>query len=324
MIDADGTAIELRLVGGDEIDVAAHAALQQQVFAPVLKENNIPLERLGADVFAWKLMPPAGPARIGIVERDGQLVSSCTAYPVQLGAADSLIRGWHICDAVTAAEVRGRGLYHRILEALCQSFSPDEWLFGFPNHLSMGAFERGDFLAVKKVPLWVRPVFGRGGAMPVDVAPISEFGPEHDDFAMRLRAVQGLTALRSSAFLTWRYLAHPYFDYRCFELRRGDRIDGIAVVNRMEARGRVSMWVMELSAVDGAGRRALAKAVRTAAATTGCDVILSMASERFPGALRLPSLFMPKQHILMVRSGGLGASQPPGQWDVHTGDWDTF
>jgi len=312
------------IVTSDALDTGAHAALQQRVFGHVLEDNDIPLERLGEPVFSWKLAPPRGPARLALIEDRGAILSSCTGFPVELASGDRRVRGWHLCDAVSAPEARGRGLFTRALTALRDDTAPDEWLFAFPNGQSRPAFERQGFVAVEHVPLWVRPVIGRGGAPPDAVAPITAFGPAHDALASRLAADRGLTAERSAAYLTWRYLAHPFFDYQCFELRREDRVDGILVLNRMQAAGRTSLWVMELLAVDRAGERELARAARAVAGAQGCDVVLSMASARLPGALRLPPVFLPKKHILMVRSGGPGEPRPPGEWEVHTGDWDTF
>jgi len=317
-------APEVRIVTSDALDTGAHAALQQRVFGHILEDNSIPLERLGEAVFRHKLAPPRGPARLALIEDDGEILSSCTGFPVELAAGQRRVRGWHLCDAVTAPEARGRGLFTRVLTALREDTSPDEWLYAFPNGQSRPAFERQGFFAVEHVPLWVRPIVGRGGAVGDEVTPVERFGPEHDALADRLAQGRGLTARRSAAYLTWRYLAHPFFDYRCFELRRDGSLDGILVVNPMEAAGRTSLWVMELLAVDRAGERTLARAARAVAGARGCDAVLSMASARLPGALRLPPVFLPKKHILMVRSGGPGESRPPGDWEVHTGDWDTF
>jgi hypothetical protein len=200
---------------------------------------------------------------------------------------------------------------------------PSEWVFAFPNGRSRGAFARERFHEVERVPLWARPITGRGRAAEA-LEPIGELGPEHDALAERLAARSGLTARRSAAYLRWRYREHPFFRYQLFQLRRADRVDGILVLNRMEARGRVSMWVMELWAEDRPAARELARGARALAAAQGCDVLLSMSNARLPGALRVPPCFLPKEHVLVVRRGAPGELVDPGRWDVHTGDWDTF
>ncbi len=314
---------DLRVVASEALDVEAHAALQQRVFGHVLEENAIPPERLGAEVFAWKLAPPLGSARVAFVaDAGGAPLSSCTAFPVELAAGEQRVRGWHICDAATLPEARGRGLFGRVLRRLREDLPAADWVFAFPNGQSRGAFERQGFASAVRVPLWFRPVIGEGRAG-AGVEPITHFGPEHDALAARLAAERALTALRSAAYLSWRYLEHPYFDYQCFELRREGRVDGLVVVNRMEARGRVSLWVMELLAVDRAGERELATTARWLAKKQGCDVVLSMSKARLPGAVRLPPCFLPKEHVLMVRSAG-SAEPTASAWDVQTGDWDTF
>ena len=317
---ADQRAAEVRVAPVSAFDVPAHAALQQRVFGEVLEENGIPLERLGPEVFAWKLRPPAGEGRVAVIEEGGVVVSSCSAFPVAL---DDGRRGWHLCDAVTAPEVRGRGYFGQVLTTLRESLPADEWAFAFPNGLSRGAFERQGFTAAVKVPLWFRPVIGavRGSDA---VAEVEAFGAEHDELARRVAVDGKLTGLRSAAYLRWRYREHPYFGYTCLELRRDGQLDGLLVLNRMEARGRTSLWVMELLAVDPAARRELARTARAFAKQSGCDVVLSMAKGKLPGALRLPPCFLPKEHLLMVRSGGTTAPREVGEWDVQTGDWDTF
>lgn len=312
----------VRIVDAPALDVATHAALQQRVFGAVLEENAIPLERLGPAVFEWKLAPPAEPARIAIAEQDGAILSSCTAFPVRLGRGDERVRGWHLCDAVTAPEARGRGLFSRVLDALIEGLPAEDWLFAFPNGQSRRAFEKRAFANLKKVPMWFRPA--RGFAQVSErVQPVERFGEEHDALAERLAGDQGLTAVRSAAYLSWRYGAHPYFDYQCLELRRDGQLDGLLVLNRMEARGRTSLWVMELLGVDADARKELALTARALGKAQGCDALLAASSAKLPGALRVPPCFLPKQHVLMVRGAG-DPDRPPGDWEVQTGDWDTF
>lgn len=314
---AEVVADEVRIITSDRLDVEAHAALQQRVFGHVLEENDIPLERLGPDVFAHKLAPPAGRARLAIVERGGEILSSCSAFPVELARADERARGWHLCDAVSAPEARGQGLFGRVLTTLRDGLPEADWRFAFPNGQSRPAFERRDFTHVVTVPLWFRPVMGKTAGSP-HVQPLDAFGPEHDALAERL-VDHRWSAVRSAAYLTWRYLEHPWFDYQCFELRRDGSLDGLLVLNRMEARGRVSLWVMELLATDPAGVRELAKTARWVGFDQECDVVLSMANTKLPGAVRMPPCFLPKKHLLTV----YGREQP-GEWLVQTGDWDTF
>ncbi len=313
---------DARIVLATELDLVAHAALQQRVFGHVLEENDIPLERLGPAVFGWKLAPPAGPARVAVVAKDQSILSSCTAFPVALGRGDERVRGWHLCDAVTAPEARGQGLFGRVMDALVTGLPAEDWLFAFPNGQSRRAFERREFQTIQKVPLWFRPA--RGRVRPSErVRPVETFGEEHDRFAERLAAEQGLTAMRSAAYLGWRYGAHPYFDYQCLELRRDGQLDGLLVLNRMEARGRTTLWVMELLAVDADARRELAITARALGKEQGCDACIAASNVKLPGALRVPPCFLPKQHVLMVRGAG-DPTRPTGAWAVQTGDWDTF
>ncbi len=319
-------AEHVRVLNASELDVPAHAALQQRVFGSVLEENDIPLARLGADVFAWKLNPPQGEAQIAVVERGGAILSSCTAFPVELGAGERRFRGWHLCDALTAPEARGQGLFHAVLTTLRESLPEDDIVLAFPNGQSRGAFTRDRYAIAVDVPLWFRPVIGSVAAG-AGVEPIESFGDEHDELATRLAAEGAIATLRSADYLTWRYLRHPYFRYQLFELRRGEQVDGLLVLNRMEARGRTSMWVMELVAVDHAAERELARTARSVAKAQGCDVVLAMSKSRLPGAVRLPPCFLPKKHVLMVRSAGTGEPRETSgwdAWDVQTGDWDTF
>lgn len=317
--DDGATRKEVRVVSVSSLDVRAHAALQQRVFGALLEENGIPLARLGPEVFAWKLRPPAGEARVALVERDGAILSTCTALPIALGSRE---RAWHLCDAATAPEARGQGLFGRVLSTLCAALPPEDWLFAFPNEQSRPAFARRGFTRRMKVPLRFRPA--RGSAeRSARVTPIEAFGAVHDALAERIAAGLGRTAARTPAYLRWRYDAHPYFDYQRFELRRDGVVDGLLVLNRMKARGRVSLWLMELLAVDGAAERELARAAVAFAKAQGCDALLAARSAKVPGTMRVPPCFLPKQHVLMVRGAG-DVAREPGHWHVETGDWDTF
>ncbi len=313
---------EVRIVTAGELDVEAHARLQQRVFGSLLEENGIPQGRLGPAVFSWKLRPAAGEARVAMVEHAGAILSSCTALPVDLGGSGEVTRGWHLCDAVTAPDARGRGLFGRVLTALCEALPPQDWLFAFPNGQSRPAFARRGFQTQMKVPLRFRPVRGGGDRDP-GVTEVTAFGAAHDALATRLSESLGRTALRSSTYLRWRYGAHPFFRYQCFELRRDSRVEGLLVLNRMRARGRVSLWVMELLGVDAPTRRELARVALSVAWEQGCDAVLAARSAKMPGTLRVPPCFLPKQHVLMVRGAG-DADRAPGRWHVETGDWDTF
>jgi len=313
---------DVRIESAADVDMGALAALQQEVFGDVLEENGIPLERLGADVFTWKLAPPLGSGRVAMVREGGEMLGTLSAYPLVLASGEERRRAWHLCDAATTESARGRGVFSSALRAMRERVPADQWAYAFPNHQSRPAFLKQDYATAVEVPLWFRPVMGRG-RRGEGVREIEGFTEEHDALADRLASGRGWMALRSAAYLGWRYLAHPYFDYRCFELRR-DELDGILVVNRMEARGRTSLWVMELLAVDRKGERELARTARWLGKETGCDVVLSMAGPRLPGAVRLPPCFLPKKHVLMVRNGGTGDPVDVGEWDVQTGDWDTF
>ncbi len=311
---------EVRVVPCGDLDIEKHAALQRRVFGHLLEENGIDLDRLGPDVFAWKMRPPAGDGRVAMVERDGAILSTCSAYPVRLASGERRVGGWHLCDAATAEEARGQGLFHRVLATLGASVPADERPFAFPNGQSRGAFDRHGYHAAVEVPLWFRPVIG-APRPPDGLTPVERFDEEHDRFADRVAAGAGLAPLKDAAYLTWRYLAHPFFRYRCYELREGGALRGVLVLHRMEARGRVSLWVMELLAVDPAARRALAQAARWAGREEGCDVVLAMRRDRVPGSVRMPACFLPKTHVLMVDLRGDPPSTP---WSVETGDWDTF
>ena len=313
---------DVRLVVATELDVEAHAALQQRVFGHVLEENGIPLERLGPAVFRWKLAPPAGPARVAVVMKDGAMLASCSAFPLSFARGDERVRAWHLCDAATAPEARGQGHFGRVMDAFIAELPAEDWLFACPNGQSRPAFERREYEMLQKVPLWFRPA--RGRARPSErVQAIEAFGAEHDALAERLAATQGLTALRSAAYLGWRYGAHPYFDYQCLELRRDDRLDGLLVLNRMEARGRTTLWVMELLGVDADARKELAITARALGKEQGCDALIAASNVKLPGGVRVPPCFLPKQHVLMVRGAG-DPTRLAGDWEVQTGDWDTF
>lgn len=324
------TDARVRVVRGSDVDHVALSSLQRDVFGDVLAKNGIPADRLAPEVFAWKLAPPAGEARVAVVEEDGDLLAACVMFPVQLTRGANRVRGWHVCDAATAPRARGRGYCSEAVRTLVATVAPEEWAFAFPNRRSRGAFVREGFQATSRIPLWVRPV-RRAMAAPEGVERVPELSriaAELDDLAVRCAEASGLTAHRSAAYLLWRYAAHPYFDYEVHALRRDGELRGLLVLNCMRAREHVSAWVMECLAPREADRRELALAARSIAHARGAEVVLSMSNVRLPGAVRFPRWFLPKQHMLMARRGGDAApaskADARAEWTVYTGDWDTF
>ncbi len=315
---------DVRVVTPASLDLEAFTALQLEVFGPVLADNGISKERLGRDVFAWKLDGPEEPGRIAVATGAGRLLAACAIVPTTLASGSARARGWQVVDAATTSKARGRGLFRQLLDALISETAPTDWLYAFPNGQSRRTFERAGFTSRVRVPLWFRPTVGRV-RRPDGLEEVTRFGVDQDRFAERFAERAGLTALRSARYLAWRYLRHPFFTYRCFQLLAGGEVEGVLVVNPMKARGRTSLWVMELVALSPGGRRTLARAARWLAQEERCDVVLSMAEGRLPGAARMPPCFLEKRHALMVRPGrGGGEAVPPFRWTVETGDWDTF
>lgn len=56
----------------------------------------------------------------------------------------------------------------------------------------------------------------------------TELGTEHDIFWQGIRTRHGVTVERTSEYLTWRFIKHPFFDYNVYEARNDEKVAGLA------------------------------------------------------------------------------------------------
>ena len=138
--------------------------------------------------------------------------------------------------------------------------------------------------------------------------------------------------IRDSAFLNWRYFAVPGFDYRCFGVHVGGRLEGFSsrgssISSAFRRRRRRSV---PDSAVDAdATREALAFAqLRTA--EDGAAFVTALATPahsahltRF-GFLSVPDRFNPRRWYLGARCApaDVATLRDIGNWHVTYGDAD--
>ena len=325
MKPASKDEVRARVLSLAELDWQAYADLQQRVFGEVLDTNGLPRTRLTPDVFRWKYAPPAGEGRVAVVEMAGRLIACNAMFPLDLRSGDELRRGWQSCDTATSPEARGRGCFRECLRALAADLEVGEIFFGYPNNNSSHGFAASGCDVVAEIPLRVRPVV-IGAATQESMVSIARFGAEQDAFAERL-CKRGQTALeRSASYLNWRYVDHPFQAYQGLHFVTQGEVRGLLVLQRSVMRGHALMVVAEFLALDAQTARVMARHARHLARAQGCRALLALTSERIPGLLRMPRLFMSKPHQLMqkVIGGTGGGSTPMARWMVQTGDWDVF
>lgn len=178
------------------------------------------------------------------------------------------------------------------------------------------------------------PVGADGGAVRVDAIA--------DDATALWDAVSVdlIGTRRTADYLRWRYVNHPLFDYRLFELRRGDALAGVGIYRLERARDlpvSIGRIVELIGSPDDIA--ALVRAMARDAAADGAAIMDFFCSRRSIGvgledagfsadhANRFPMLFQP---IDRTRSGVLfmadlrkcAAAATVTEWYVTTADGD--
>ncbi|MBL8859844.1 MAG: GNAT family N-acetyltransferase [Planctomycetes bacterium] len=313
----------MRVLGFDELDQEAYCRLQQQAFTAIFVKNAIPLERLNRAFFTWKFAPPAGAARVAVVMHGNEMVATNAMFPLQLVHGEGRERGWQSCDTATSPAARGKGYFKQCIAALRETIPAGETFFGYPNQDSKRGLESVGWNLNSEIPFRMRPVWW-GAQVGREVEPITEFGAAQDEFARKLSRNGPLMIERSAAYLNWRYVRNPLYEYGRFYCVIDGAIAGLLVVNRVVVRKRPILVVMEFLTLDErAVKPLLAQAVHTARSSR-CSMLAAIGNRKLPTLVRIPATFLPKRQILMGQRVGPPHGPMTEPWLVQAGDWDVF
>jgi GNAT superfamily N-acetyltransferase len=190
-------------------------------------------------------------------DESGALAGMRPAIPFRLYWRGEERVAYEFADALVAHAHRGRGIFGRLVSAICEHAEQDGFtLFSIPNGNSLPIYRKARRLRVlggtdtlARPIAWRRyfgrflgmapragaPVPARGWRAPVTdgevtVEPVERFDRDFDDVHVALARKVASFTLRRRDFLQWRYFGSPVRDYRVALVRSRGRVHGYLVV----------------------------------------------------------------------------------------------
>lgn len=321
---------EIRVFSPDTLDFSAFVALQKTAFAQIIGATGTDY-LFSEPYYRWKYGAPAGQGRIALVLEDGEPIAANSMYALRASGDGESARAWQSCDTATHPRGRGRGYFLKCLQALKETLVEDELFIGFPNNNSTHGFGKFGCEFHGNVTTFARVLPGRSISAFPAVAPIERFDASQDEFARALERAGSTQLERGAAYMNWRYRAHPFHQYECFEWREAGRRQGLLVMRRADLSGRRLAIALELLANEPAVERGLLAFAAAWARAQGVryTMVLNNTLPKARGLsmayIPVPMWALPKRQVLMGFARGPVAerlwSKP---WRVQIGDWDGF
>jgi hypothetical protein len=167
----------------------------------------------------------------------------------------------------------------------------------------------------------------------VQVRQVSQAGSEFDALWLALAADGLVSAVRDSAWVNWRYLTAPTYDYRVLLAERAGRPAGYVVYRLEEADGRQVGFIAELTTpvAEAAARHALINEVITRLRATGVETAVTLAvPDTWLYDTWRQAGFVPGRGAFTVQMVPLASTLPMDQlrqaskWFLTGGDFDVI
>lgn len=184
----------------------------------------------------WKFTDrnPAGRAFIWIAEYEEQVVAHFAAVPFRLKIFDREVTASHSIGALVEKKFQNRGLLKLLSDKLWEELSreniPLTW--GFPNQRAY-AFHKVilGYSDLINFHTWkIRKSGIRAGKYPSSLSAISEFDADIDTLWETCSHGYDIAVVRNRAFLNWRYVQRPDWDYFPFGFYENDELKGYVVL----------------------------------------------------------------------------------------------
>lgn len=217
--------------------------------------------------FEWRFLKKPGgciPLIIWVESASGEKIGSVGFTQDVYAVNGELYPFGQLCDISISKKWRGKGIARGMLEFLSglEQFREKKLCFAMPNQDAARALEKSGWSTLAKIDRYVKilkvdskiqKIFGRGMlsravACPANFAleflsyekfrrkqkqysavPVEGFDGRFDTFWREYDKKGAVYGLRTSEYLTWRYVSHPYIDYKILALFKGERIRGYAV-----------------------------------------------------------------------------------------------
>ncbi len=204
-----------------------------ECFNLVFAENNAGFKPRSVAEWTWAFEANPAGKRIWVAACDGKIVGQYAGYPYRVRCDGEDATFSQITDSFAHPEhrrgLKRPGLFVQIgLEYLAATTGPgrDVVTFGWPieeaNRLGERYFQ---YEVVRTQLLLGRPVGDGSSSAAAGVEPLTSLGPEvralYDRCAGgdKARPTWGASVIRDAAFIQWRYLDNPFYDYRVYGLR---------------------------------------------------------------------------------------------------------
>jgi hypothetical protein len=219
--------VVVKIVESDKLDYEEFVRLHRFSFTHVL-DTNRSKEIQNLKHFVWKYNPPAGKARIAIIQDGARIIAANSMIPLHVTFNGERQIAWQSCDTATDPEARGRGYFSLCIEALADSLKPGEIFFGFPNKNSFKGFSKLGWTEneVVSASCCLTPMllnFSR------KIHQVHNFDSTHSNFLESYSKERGPCLEKSVDYLNWRYCLHPKPLYSLFVYSSKNGVEGRAL-----------------------------------------------------------------------------------------------
>lgn len=321
----------IRVVGPEELDFGPFVNLQQKAYAEIVGATGTGY-LLTEPYYRWKYAPPAGSAKIALVEDETGLIAANSMYPLNILSGGDRILGWQSCDTATDPRGRGKGYFMKCLHALKAELSIEDLFFGFPNRNSAPGFLKFGWVQHGDVRTWLRVLPARKSAAFRAIDSIDHFTAAQNNFFEEFAKQGGALLERNSTYMNWRYKQHPLHRYEAFSWSVAGEMLGIIVLRRAKISGHELAIVMEALAVSPQAERGMLDFAaswakeRRATYTLVLNNTIRITNGIFSGYVPVPMWALPKRQVLMgaPETGARARAAWSMPWRIQIGDWDGF
>ena len=200
-----------------------------------------------------------GHARIFVGEEDGRLATHLAL--VELPHAEALA-----VDAMTAPDARGKGAFSGVVSyAMAATTFPITTAYQIRSAV-LGAMLRGGFASAERVPILIRPILWRSGALKL----AATLRREDCEWMGRIA--------RTPEFLAWRFFDNPQWKYRV----TGAKDQAYLVARRTMLKGYDTFAIADFAWRDARAARALLRDAIAEARAEGCRLVAAFVSRAHP------------------------------------------
>ena len=206
---------------------------------------------------------PTGPSKIAVCLRDTKIVGVYSVLPKTVQFAGETYCGGRDVDPVVHPSFRGQGVFSRLLDFGVSHFQGLDFYFNFANPASAAGFRKQGWLDVMPLEdrvcqlgfrsplsraglLWacgriVRPAPGACRTSTLTTEGFQNFLETDTRFAGSGKLSSRGGVLRTTAYLSWRYLDHPLHKYKYYLAEDDAGKAALAVCRYDEAADRLTV-----------------------------------------------------------------------------------